>query len=251
MKKFLTLIFLIFTCSGLSAQQTGTDAIVSRDGSRTEAIVLEINSSEVVYQTRAGGPYFVLSIDDVSEVIFSSGFRQDLRGQKIVPFNRTVDGCFPGAMSASLGRLFLDRQVISEDMVRKVLASDGYWHVYRESSRKWKAGKALTYSGLGCIAAAGAVCAMDIRRGVGEEITIGGKTVTVSEWTTEFAAGLGAAGILMTGSGLILKSIGKSRMNSLARWYNAAHGKYPEARSAGTQLAFTLTPSGATLAISF
>ena len=244
MKKLLLFISLILTSFCLFAQEAEKDTIVSRDGSRTEAVVIEINSSEVVYQTRAGGPYFVLSVDDVSEVIFSNGFRQDLKQDKIVPFNRSHDS-FPGVMSCRGGHLYLDGQVIPETTVWKVITANKYWSSYHEPVRKWRAGRILTYSGIGCIVAAGAVCGWDLLRCRGSEIT-------VSEWTTEFAVGLGSAGVLMTGGGIVLTRIGKSRIEDLVRWYNAEHGKYPEARnSSGAQLTFGFSPAGATLALSF
>jgi hypothetical protein len=244
-KRFLLFISLILTSFCLFAQEAETDTIVSRDGSRTEAVVIEINSSEVVYQTREGGPYYVLSVDDVSEVIFSNGFRQDLTGEKIVPFNRAHD-TFPGVMSCYRAHLYLDGQMIPETTVWKVISVNKYWSSYHEQMRKWRAGRILTFSGLGCIAAAGAICAWDYARCKGSDIT-------VSEWTTEFGVELGAAGVLMTGGGLVLKHIGKSRIEDLVRWYNAEHGKYPEVRnsSPSAQLTLGFSPAGATLALTF
>ena len=128
MKRLSLLISLILTSFCLFAQEAEKDTIVSRDGSRTEAVVIEINSSEVVYQTRAGGPYFVSSVDDVSEVIFSNGFRQDLKQDKIVPFNRSLDS-FPGVMSCRGGHLYLDVQVIPETTVWKVITANKYWQL--------------------------------------------------------------------------------------------------------------------------
>ena len=243
-KRFLLLISLILTSFCLFAQEGETDTVVTRDGSRIPAHVQEINSSEVVYQTRTGGPYFVLSVDDVSEVIFSNGFRQDLTGEKIVPFDRRFDS-FPGVMSCRGAHLYLDGQVIPETAVWKVITVNKYWSSYHEQMRKWRAGRALTLSGIGCIAAAGALCGWDYLR-------CRDKDFTVSEWTTEFGIELGAVGVLMTGSGLILKSIGQARIKELVRWYNAEHGKYPEARSSSSpELTFGLSPAGATLALIF
>lgn len=236
--------FFLFLSSALAAQQRGDyDVIVTRDGSRTEAIVLEINTSEIVYQTRPDGPYYVLDLDEASEVIFSGGFRQDLTSDAVVPFDRRLDS-FPGVMSSRGARLCLGGQPLSDSMVRSVIPSYEYWSGYREPLRKWKAGRALTYGGLGCIAAAGAVCAWDVMRCRGSE-------VNVSEWTTIFAARLGAVGVLSAGSGIVLKRIGKTRLDELAARYNAAHGKYPQPREAAAKLSFGAGPSGLTLALQF
>lgn len=243
MKRFLLLISLTFTSFCLFAQEWELDTIVSRDGSRIQAAVQEISSSEVVYQTFSGGPYYVLSVDDVSEVIFSNGFRQDLTGSRIVPFDRRFDS-FPGVMSCRGAHLYLNGQAIPETTVWKVISVNKYWSSYHEQMRKWRAGRVLTLSGLGCIAAAGAVCGWDYLR-------CRDKDFTVSEWTTEFGIELGAAGVLMTGSGLVLKHIGKSSIEELVRWYNADHGKYPEARNSAPTLTFGLSPAGATLALTF
>ena len=243
MKKLLLLISLILTSFCLFAQEGGTDTIVTRDGSRIQAIVQEISSSEVVYQTSSDSPYFVLSVDDVSEVIFSNGFRQDLTGSRIVPFDRRFDS-FPGLMSCRGAHLYLDGQIIPESTVPKVISADKYWSSYHEQMRKWRAGRALTLSGIGCMVAAGALCGWDYLRCRDEDFT-------VSEWTTEFGIELGAVGVLMTGSGIVLKHIGKSRIQELVSWYNAEHGKYPAARNSAPTLTFGLSPAGATLALTF
>ncbi len=240
--------FFFFLTSALYAQQqqqhAGSDVIVARDGSRTEAIVLEINPSEIVYQTRPDGPYHVLDISEASEVIFACGVRQDVSGDEIVPFDRRFD-TFPGVMSVSGARIFLGGQKVSESVLRDLIPAVDYSRSYREPLRKLKTGRALTFGGLGCIAAAGAVSVWDVMRCRGSE-------VKVTEWTTIFAARLGAAGVLTTGSGIVLTRIGRTRLEELARRYNAVHGKYPQPRAGGSaQISFSLSPAGATLALEF
>lgn len=235
MKRALLCIVMLLLPLLLSAQ--GVDVIVTKGGSRINAIVQEINAEMVVYQLQAEGPYLDIPNSQVAEIRFSTGFNQVFgEDSPIVPFDRGTDE-FPGLMSCAKGHLYLNGQIIPENMVWEVTGVPAYWSHYHEYSRKWRAGRSMLYVGIGSILAAGAVCGMDLLRNRNRDIT-------VSEWTTEFAAGLGTIGVCVTGGGIAMIHIGKSRMNELVRRYNIDHRKYPE-------LALGFTSSGAGIALVF
>lgn len=232
---FTTILLLCLGCGLLNAQ----DLIHTTDGRTIRAVVHEINSEVVAYQMFdvQSGPYLDINCTEVTKIDFASGFSQTfVAGRTPTSFDRSTDK-FPGMLTCKATKMYLDGQRVPVDKVWEVLGYQMYTDNYRESERKWIIGRRVTYVGIGCIAAAGAVTACDY---LGHRDT----EITVSEWTTEFSVGLAAIGCVTTISGLVLSSIGKKQVKDICKWYNNDHRKYPE-------LSIGATPSGAGLALNF
>ena len=71
MKKIVSLVFAAFVAVGAFAQ----DLIITRDGQRIEAKVLEVSSTEVKYKefNTQDGATFILRADEINTVVFENG----------------------------------------------------------------------------------------------------------------------------------------------------------------------------------
>ena len=71
MKKIVSLVFAAFVAVGAFAQ----DLIITRDGQRLEAKVLEVSSAEVKYKefNNQDGATFILRADEINTVVFENG----------------------------------------------------------------------------------------------------------------------------------------------------------------------------------
>ena len=71
MKKIVSLLFAAFVAVGAFAQ----DLIITRDGQRIEAKVLEVSSTEVKYKefNNQDGATFILRADEINTVVFENG----------------------------------------------------------------------------------------------------------------------------------------------------------------------------------
>lgn len=71
MKKIVSLLFAAFVAVGAFAQ----DLIITRDGQRIEAKVIEVSSAEVKYKefNNQDGATFILRADEINTVVFENG----------------------------------------------------------------------------------------------------------------------------------------------------------------------------------
>ena len=71
MKKIVSLVFAAFVAVGAFAQ----DLIITRDGQRIEAKVIEVSSAEVKYKefNNQDGATFILRADEINSVVFENG----------------------------------------------------------------------------------------------------------------------------------------------------------------------------------
>lgn len=218
-KYFASFIAALSICGSLAAQ----DIIHTKDGRSIRAIVHEINAEVVAYQSydHQSGPYMDINNTEVDRISFASGFTQIFKeGETPISFDRSYDK-FPGRLSCSRTKLYLDGQKVPVDKVWEVLGYQMYTDNFRESERKWIVGRRMVPVGIGCLVAAGGVATLDY---LGHRDT----EITVSEWTTEFSVGLGCIGAITTISGAILSAVGKKQVKDIVKWYNTDHRKLPE-----------------------
>ncbi len=80
MKRFLFFILLCTICLGVTKAQ---DIIVTHDGERIDAIVIEISDTEVRYKRadNADGPTFVLTTEKIASIVYKNGEVQTFMGQ--------------------------------------------------------------------------------------------------------------------------------------------------------------------------
>lgn len=225
MKKFLLIIFAFMPIVALAQ-----DKIKTVDGKIISAKITEIGEDAITYKDflNQDGPTYRLGIANIASIILENGSE--------TVYNKVPEGfILPSQISVKRGDLYGDGVQIPESSYLYVLGKDEL-DSFNSGLKFRKAGKTLTFVGLGLTAVGGVIFGVALSMASKGELSSG-------DYSMAYPAGLGIGlGVSCLIASIPFNAVGKGKINAVVDNYNNNHK---------VSLNFGVTNNGIGLALNF